>query len=156
MPSRPFRLLHADIHRKNMIRELHGTVFLDWELALWGDPVYDLADHLHKMAYLRDERQQMISAWVRAAPAECREGWEDALTFYTAYERMKSAVVDTVRWSRLITSAPTPELRRAFACELADKFAAARQFWEPHHTVSSPAEIESATARWADRCGGRE
>lgn len=51
---RPFRLVHADVHRKNVIAEATGRyVFIDWELALPGDPVYELAVHLHKMDYKR-------------------------------------------------------------------------------------------------------
>jgi aminoglycoside phosphotransferase (APT) family kinase protein len=51
LTPRPFRLVHADVHRKNMILTEEGTVFLDWELALWGDPLYELAVHFHKMRY---------------------------------------------------------------------------------------------------------
>jgi hypothetical protein len=39
--SRPLRLAHCDIHCKNMILDQGHVVFLDGELALWGDPVYD-------------------------------------------------------------------------------------------------------------------
>lgn len=151
--TRPFRLLHADIHRRNIIRHLDRTVFLDWELALWGDPVYDLADHLHKMSYLPGERARMISTWQQVAPAECQVGWEGALTFYLAYERMKSAVVDTVRWARLIASAPTSEERHSFVGELADKLAAARPFWKPERAVCSSEDVARAVARWSDRRG---
>ena len=38
-----------------MILARGRTYFLDWELALWGDPVYDLAVHLHKMGYSPQE-----------------------------------------------------------------------------------------------------
>ncbi|MEU5235575.1 aminoglycoside phosphotransferase family protein [Streptomyces lydicus] len=152
--ARPFRLLHADIHRGNVITQGSRTVFLDWELALWGDPVYDLADHLHKMSYLPGEREQMVTTWQRVAPAACRVGWEEALAFYLAYERMKSAVVDTVRWARLIAAAPTPAERRVFASELADKLRAAQPFWEPgSRSGCSSEDVERAVARWS---AGRE
>ncbi|WP_052863829.1 phosphotransferase family protein [Streptomyces niger] len=152
LQSRPFRLLHADIHRKNIIVGPARTVFLDWELALWGDPVYDLADHLHKMAYLPDEEKRMRAAWAAAAPAECRAGWAADVRFYLAYERMKSAVVDTVRWARLISAATTEAERRTFARELGAKFDAARPFWGPDaRTASQPADFERAAARWARR-----
>ncbi|WP_083731347.1 phosphotransferase [Protofrankia coriariae] len=58
---RPFRLLHTDVHRKNMILSGGRTYFLDWELALWGDPVYDLAVHLHKTAYQADEHDTLLA-----------------------------------------------------------------------------------------------
>ncbi|MFJ9617384.1 phosphotransferase family protein [Streptomyces noursei] len=146
---RPFRLLHADLHRGNMIADGRRTVFLDWELALWGDPVYDLADHLHKMAYLPREDARVRSLWWRAAPADCRPGWVDALAFYLGYERMKSAVVDTVRWARRIAGAATPAARRSLAAELAAKYTAARPYWEPDAPVPAPDVIERAADRWA-------
>ncbi|MER6143519.1 aminoglycoside phosphotransferase family protein [Streptomyces sparsogenes] len=150
LSARPFRLLHADIHRKNIILGADRTVFLDWELALWGDPVYDLADHLHKMSYLPAEDERITAAWARVAPPECRAGWEEDLRFYRAYERMKSAVVDTVRWARLIASAAEPQERRAYAVELADKLDAARPCWTPaSDTVLTPDDIERAVDRWS-------
>ncbi len=146
--ARPFRLLHADLHRGNMITDDLRTVFLDWELALWGDPVYDLADHLHKMSYLPGEAARVRDRWQRAAPADCLAGWVDGLDFYLGYERMKSAVVDTVRWARLIAAATTVEVRGSLAGELAAKYAAARLHWEPAGPVPTTDAIERAALRW--------
>lgn len=50
LTRRPLVFVHSDIHRKNIIRD-GASYFLDWELVLWGDPVYDLAVHFHKMDY---------------------------------------------------------------------------------------------------------
>jgi aminoglycoside phosphotransferase (APT) family kinase protein len=71
LARRPFRLVHADIHRKNMIDTGTATVFLDWELAVYGDPLYDLAVHLHKMAYLPDERDTVTHGWIQNVPPDC-------------------------------------------------------------------------------------
>ncbi|MFJ9366440.1 phosphotransferase family protein [Nocardia sp. NPDC101769] len=71
LESRPFRLVHADVHRKNMIiRDGQEVVFLDWELALYGDPVYDVAPHLHKMGYQPDEYATFLRLWATAEPEE--------------------------------------------------------------------------------------
>lgn len=130
LAPRPFRLLHADIHRKNVILTPDGQVaFLDWELALWADPVHDLADHIHKMSYTSPDRAAMLDAWERAAPPECREQWREDLDFYLAYQATKSAVVDTVRWGRHIAEERGEGLRRSRAGELAGKLAAARPHW---------------------------
>ncbi len=130
LTQRPFRLLHADIHRRNMILTPEKrVVFLDWELALWGDPVYDLADHIHKMSYAPAERSAATEGWERAAPADCRPGLRPDLDYYLAYEAVKSAVVDTVRWGRRIAAEPDPDARHALARELAGKLAAARPHW---------------------------
>ncbi|MGH3672920.1 MAG: hypothetical protein ACRDSH_20185, partial [Pseudonocardiaceae bacterium] len=39
LTRRPLACVHSGIHRKNIIIK----VWADWELALWGDPLYDLA-----------------------------------------------------------------------------------------------------------------
>lgn len=150
MARRRFRLLHADIHRKNMILSDEGHVaFLDWELALWGDPVYDLADHLHKMSYTPAERRMVAEGWERVAPDECREGWRPGLDYYLAYEAVKSAVVDAVRWGRRLAESEDPGERRMLARELADKISAAQPHWGPGASAA-PAlrDIEAAVDRW--------
>lgn len=150
MAERRFRLLHADIHRKNMILTDEGDLaFLDWELSLWGDPVYDLADHLHKMSYSRAERTLVTDGWIRSAPEECRINWRVDLDYYLAYEAVKSAVVDTVRWGRRIATAQDAPGRKALSTELAGKLAAAAPHWaaEGVPPVPEPEEIEDAVAR---------
>ncbi|MFJ3276539.1 aminoglycoside phosphotransferase family protein [Streptomyces sp. NPDC086776] len=127
---RPFRLLHGDIHRGNMIKGARETFFLDWQLALWGDPVYDLADHVHKMGYTPDDKQRFIRGWLAVAPDNCKRRWSEDLTFYLAYERVKSSVVDTVRWSRRIAEAPTGSPAwRAAVHELTAKINQAQRYW---------------------------
>lgn len=150
LARRPFRLLHADIHRKNVIVADGGrVVFLDWELALWGDPVYDLADHLHKTSCTAADRRAVTEAWLRSAPEECRTGWQAALDFYLGYEAMKSAVVDTVRWGRRIAGTDDAAERRVLCGELADKLAAAGPHWNAETPpVTEPDEIGAAV----DRC----
>ncbi|MFI8964243.1 aminoglycoside phosphotransferase family protein [Streptomyces sp. NPDC053493] len=148
LSARPFRLLHADIHRKNMIlTEAAEVVFLDWELALWGDPVYDLADHLHKTAYSMADRDRVLAGWQRVAPQDCRVGWWEGVEYYSAYERMKSAVVDTVRWGRRIARASTGTERTRLADELRDKLLRGAPHWGGG---APPAveEIERAAVRW--------
>jgi aminoglycoside phosphotransferase (APT) family kinase protein len=74
LTSRPFVCVHADVHRKNMIVDEGVSTFLDWELALWGDPVYDLAVHIHKIAYLPEEHEALVSQWLAAMPADHTAG----------------------------------------------------------------------------------
>ncbi|MFE4261536.1 aminoglycoside phosphotransferase family protein [Streptomyces sp. NPDC056883] len=153
MAGRSFRLLHADIHRKNMILTDQGRVaFLDWELALWGDPVYDLADHLHKMSYTPSERRTVTEGWERSAPADCRAGWRADLDYYAAYEAVKSAVVDTARWGRRIATTQDGVARRTLSRELAEKLAAGCASWSTGTPrVPEPWEIEKAVDRWLVR-----
>lgn len=150
LSTRPFRLLHADIHRKNMIlTPQNQVVFLDWELALWGDPVYDLADHLHKMSYIPSERRGVLSAWQRAAPPECRARRQDDLAYYLAYEAVKSAVVDTVRWGRRIAMAKDNRSRATLSHELATKLAAAHPHWLAEcPSPPTPTDVQAAVELW--------
>lgn len=148
LSGRPFRLLHGDIHRKNMIlTEDAGVVFLDWELALWGDPVYDLADHLHKTGYTPDDRDRVLAGWERVAPVDCLVGLREDVAYYTAYERMKSTVVDTVRWGRRIASAPAVDERQRLAAELRDKLVLGAAHWGGQ-APTGPEEVERAAVRW--------
>jgi aminoglycoside phosphotransferase (APT) family kinase protein len=143
LASRPFALVHSDVHRKNMILADGGTVFLDWELALWGDPLYELAVHLHKMAYFPDERDTLLRGWQRVMPAELLRDWERDLAAYLAHERAKSGVVDTVRYTRLITEGRlSGEQEAQLITKLTGKLNAAGAVWGwpshiDEHTVES-------------------
>jgi aminoglycoside phosphotransferase (APT) family kinase protein/tetratricopeptide (TPR) repeat protein len=149
---RPFRLLHADVHRKNMILAGGRTYFLDWELALWGDPVYDLAVHLHKMGYTPAEHSAAKTEWLAAVPGRASEGWEPDLDIYLTHERVKSAIVDTVRYARIISSSTASAERDAeLAGKLAGKLAAARtaaRNWAGRSTPG-PEEIIAVIRGWA-------
>ncbi len=147
---RPFRLLHTDIHRKNMILADGRTYFLDWELALWGDPVYDLAVHLHKTAYQPDEHDTLLDRWAHAVPGAASDGWETDLPIYLAHERVKSAIVDTVRYTKLLTGPPLPAgQRQALLDKLVGKLTAAHQVWQTRRPRTDPTTVTAHIARWA-------
>jgi len=134
LSPRPFRLLHTDIHRKNMIVNGGATYFLDWELALWGDPVYDLAVHLHKMSYQPDEEESASAAWREAMGPEAAVAWVRDLATYRAHERVKSAVVDTVRYAKLIAAgSEASEAEAALLDKLTAKLHAAHGVWRTGH-----------------------
>ena len=152
LKPRPFRLLHTDIHRKNMILSRGRTYVLDWELALWGDPVYDLAVHLHKMGYSPAEYAAAQTAWLAAVPRDASEGWEPDLRTYLAHERIKSAIVDTVRYTKIITSGSvTTERETELAGKLAGKLGAAQSAggnW-PARSPLDREEIIALIRHWA-------
>ncbi|MBL7547466.1 aminoglycoside phosphotransferase family protein [Frankia sp. AgB1.9] len=131
LSPRPFRLLHTDLHRKNMIVDGRTTYFLDWELALWGDPVYDLAGHLHKMAYQPDEEEAARAAWLAAMPADATVEWRADLAIYLAHEQVKSAIVDSVRYAKLTAAdAEPPDADAALIDKLTAKVRAAHAVWK--------------------------
>ncbi|MFP1626220.1 phosphotransferase [Streptomyces sp. 5K101] len=100
--TRPFVLLHTDIHGGNLIAGADGGLSLiDWELALFGDPVYEIASHLARMRYARRaERRAARHAW-RAALARSRpealSGHRRALRIYLDFERLQSVYIDVIR-----------------------------------------------------------
>lgn len=146
---RPFRLLHTDIHRKNIIISDEISFFLDWELALWGDPVYDLAVHLHKMSYTSEERSALVGGWSSVVTGADSNGWQEDLDVYLAHEKTKSAIVDTVRYTKIITERDLDiNSRIALIDKLVGKINAARS------VLGSQGEIDHTAAanlidRWA-------
>ncbi len=128
LTSRPFAVLHADLHRKNMIVADGATWFLDWELALWGDPMYEIGIHFHKMDYPEGQRAAVFERWRKLLPAQYTAGPVDDLDLYVAHERIKSAIVDTVRYSKQLAAAP-PSQRDFLIGRLAKKVNAARRLW---------------------------
>lgn len=129
LTGRVFRALHCDVHRKNLIVAAGRTYFLDWELALWGDPLYDLAVHLHKMDYLPDEAEAVRGGWLAAMPADARTAAAVDLPVYIRHERVKSALVDTVRYAKLITAAVDPGTEARLVASLTTKLNRARAVW---------------------------
>jgi tetratricopeptide (TPR) repeat protein len=150
---RPFRLLHTDVHRKNLIVNDGETYFLDWELALWGDPVYDLAVHLHKMAYQPDELTALLAGWTETVTGPAAAHWREDLDTYLAHERVKSAIVDTVRYTKLLTQpGPNPDDHADLIDKLTAKLAAAHTGgagW-PSRTPPDRATVIAAIGAWAE------
>ncbi|MFI8964244.1 phosphotransferase family protein [Streptomyces sp. NPDC053493] len=147
--SRPFVVLHSDLHRKNMIVADGVTWFLDWELALWGDPVYELAIHFNKMDYPEEQRAEVLRRWRERLPAACTAGPAADLELYLAHERIKSAIVDTVRYSKQLAGAGPAE-RDHLMDRLARKLNVARAVWgeSPEMTRDRVARI---LAPWVER-----
>ncbi|GAA2426345.1 hypothetical protein GCM10010191_43580 [Actinomadura vinacea] len=97
LTRRPFQLLHGDLHRGNVIIRPTGLVVVDWELALIGDAVYDMATHLHLMGYSEEEEEAILGSWVERMPPWSIAGWQSDLPTYRQFGRVKSAIVDTIR-----------------------------------------------------------
>ncbi|WP_377271321.1 phosphotransferase [Peterkaempfera sp. SMS 1(5)a] len=138
LTPRPFRLVHSDLHRKNMVLRDGQVYFLDWELALWGDPVYELAVHLHKMGYQPDEAETVVREWSSTMPSPLIVGWQPDLDAYLRHERTKSAVVDSVRYAELlIGDSRTPMQKQALLASLTEKLNRAGQVWGWPHPISA-------------------
>lgn len=125
-----------------MIVTERGVVFIDWELALFGDPVYDLAAHVHKMAYRPDELSRLLTGRAAAEPAAA-DGWRADLDTYLRHERVKSAVVDSLRYAKQIRQGCPADQASALLSKLVTKLRAARAIWQLEPEVD-PDEVLSA------------
>ncbi|MGA4841077.1 phosphotransferase [Streptomyces sp. G45] len=110
---RPFCLLHGDLHRENFIVDPAGLLWtIDWELAMVGDPLYDLATHLHLMRYTPDQAREVRRRWCEAVEAVrpgSSAGWRADLPKILDYKRAQSVFTDVIRGARLLGSGAPPE-----------------------------------------------
>ncbi|MFE7029397.1 phosphotransferase [Streptomyces sp. NPDC057621] len=113
LTERPFCLLHADLHRENFIVDPGGRLWtIDWELAMVGDPLYELATHLYLMRYPRAQEDRMKARWHRTvedvAPGSSA-GWEEDLPKLLDYKRAQSVFTDVIRMSLSLGTGPDPD-----------------------------------------------
>ncbi|MER5305529.1 aminoglycoside phosphotransferase family protein [Streptomyces lasiicapitis] len=99
--DRPFCLLHTDVHRANIVVDRREIAVIDWELALYGDPLHDLATHLVRMDYDKEQHLRMRRLWteamVTAGRAELTAGIEADLPVYLDFEYAQSVFPDVMR-----------------------------------------------------------
>ncbi|WP_328904999.1 phosphotransferase [Streptomyces sp. NBC_00234] len=101
LAGRSFALVHGDLHRLNFIVDRAGDLWtIDWELAMIGDPLYDLATHLHLMRYSPREAERIARLWagtVESVRPECAKGWREDLEVLRDYKRVQSVYTDVIR-----------------------------------------------------------
>ncbi|GAQ74261.1 phosphotransferase [Streptomyces turgidiscabies] len=112
MTSRPYSLLHADLHRGNVVIPFAGdplVLVVDWELATYGDPLHDLAVHLIRSRYPEWQEKEVIDTWeemmLRTSPESVR-GLHEDLPHYLAFERAQSVYPDVIRAARDLRQSP--------------------------------------------------
>ncbi|MFE7836340.1 phosphotransferase family protein [Streptomyces sp. NPDC057474] len=115
LTERPFSLLHTDVHRANVVVSWvpggERLFVIDWELAMYGDPLHDLATHLVRMEYEKAEHDLMVRLW---ADAMCRAGHSEAtaemdrdLPHYLDFEYAQSVYPDVMRAAVDLPDRPT-------------------------------------------------
>ncbi|MEU0966355.1 aminoglycoside phosphotransferase family protein [Streptomyces sp. NPDC005917] len=101
LKERPFCLLHADLHRENFIVDAEQRLWtIDWELAMVGDPLYDLATHLHLMRYPTRHVRAIAQRWcetVDGVHTGSAKGWEEDLGRLLDYKKAQSVFTDVIR-----------------------------------------------------------
>lgn len=115
LTDRPFCLLHGDLHRTNLVvgaaDERLWTI--DWELAVVGDPMYDLATHLHLMGYPPRQEAEVVQRWRETVPKVLHgadAGMDDDLPRYRTYKSVQSLFTDVVRHAHRVAAADPGEL----------------------------------------------
>ncbi|GAA4044790.1 hypothetical protein GCM10022233_12820 [Streptomyces shaanxiensis] len=167
MRSRPYGLLHADLHRDNLIvPEAAATpvVRIDWELATYGDPLHDLATHLVRMQYPDHQVDEVIGVWAEAMQRICPaaiEGLTEDLSHYLAFEHGQSVYPDVMRAAGALRSSAGEEGLHKAAESVCRALETAE---EPLGLTSVPrvAAVEGILFRWraarpadAERTGRR-
>ncbi|MFE4996639.1 phosphotransferase family protein [Streptomyces mirabilis] len=128
VPRRPV-LLHGDLSPWNLVRGWEPgarLTIIDWEMAMIGDPLYDLVRHMHLTPTRPEIRERLFSRWSRLLPEDCTKGWREDWHVYRSVEIIRSAFVDL---DRLVTgdSLDVPNVSRAvdtYAMTLAGAMAA--------------------------------
>ncbi|WP_234311987.1 phosphotransferase family protein [Streptomyces griseus] len=119
LTPRPFRLLHTDVHRANVIVRGEELAVIDWELATFGDPLHDLATHMVRMGYDAGERARMTELWAQAMLAagcgDLTKGMEADLPVYVDFEYAQSVFTDVMRAALALPSDPQEEHFRSAA-----------------------------------------
>ncbi len=154
LTDRPFCLLHGDLHRDNLIvAQADGALWtIDWELAMLGDPVYDLATHLHLMRYPRAQEFQMVTRWAdimdERLPGATR-GLDHDLPRYLAYKRVQSVFTDVIRQALEVRRTPPGRLPQQLARTARTVNSVLRAAAEPLGLgrVPSPRSVERAYAQ---------
>ncbi|MFV0135108.1 phosphotransferase family protein [Streptomyces sp. HMX87] len=108
-------VLHGDLNPWNLVRGDAGRpalVLIDWEMAMVGDPLYDLVRHMHLTPTRPEIRDRMFRRWAKKLPPDCTGDWERDWKVYRWLETIRSAYVDL---DRLVTGAglDAPNVRRA-------------------------------------------
>ncbi len=111
---REHSLLHGDLNPWNLVRRDGGLSIIDWEMALIGDPLYDLVRHMHLTPTRPEIRDRMFRRWERSLPPEYTRGWRKDWQVYRRLEVVRSAYIDL---DRIVTGASldAPNVRRAVA-----------------------------------------
>ncbi|MEU6146612.1 phosphotransferase [Streptomyces sp. NPDC047081] len=151
LEERPFCLLHADLHRENFIIDPQQQLWtIDWELAMVGDPLYDLATHLYLMQYPEEQRKWMEKLWAEAVDGirpRSSEGLEHDLPRLLDYKRAQSVFTDVIREALSLGAGPDVATRLDQAGRKLHQVLTAAT--EPLGlSVPSSEKIRAALARW--------
>ncbi|WP_307132275.1 aminoglycoside phosphotransferase family protein [Streptomyces aurantiacus] len=163
LKERPFCLLHADLHRENFIVDSERKLWtIDWELAMFGDPLYDLATHLYLMRYPLRQERRMAEQWcttVEKIRPGSSNGVEVDLPRLLDYKRAQSVFTDVIREALSLDAEPDHRRRLARAGAKLRRILADAALPLGLDSVPSAGRIVTALEQWhhdhaSDRSSG--
>ncbi|MET8776194.1 hypothetical protein ABZV58_14350 [Nocardia sp. NPDC004654] len=82
------------------------------------------------MGYLPEEQEAFLTAWTAAETEAANGEWLRDLRSYLEYERVKSVIVDAVRYSKVIAQGSAGAAREAaLVASMVGKLRLAREVW---------------------------
>ncbi len=128
-----------------------ALTLIDWELALVGDPLYELVRHMHLTPTRPEIRDRMFRRWESRLPARFTRDWQQDWRVYRWIEIVRSAYVDL---DRLVTgtSLDAPNVRRAVESYAMTLAAATASLGLSSRRRTAPALPR--TLAWPTRPGG--
>ncbi|WP_435799294.1 phosphotransferase family protein [Streptomyces antibioticus] len=137
--DRPPVLLHGDLNPWNLVcrDDRLGVTIIDWEMALVGDPLYDLVRHVHLTPTRPEIKERMVRRWERLLSAEHTKDWQRDWGVYRRIEIVRSAYIDL---DRLVTRASldVPNVSRAVNSYAATLAAATAALGLPLPATANP------------------
>lgn len=127
--ARQLRLCHGDMHRFNCLINSGKTVFLDWELALLADPLWDISAHIHRMQYFPEEEQEFLNSAKRLLDHATADTIDRDIRTFFSFECIKEIANGAFRYLSTIQSGrASPKWVKLMASEYAWKLALAAEF----------------------------
>jgi aminoglycoside phosphotransferase (APT) family kinase protein len=156
LTRRPFALLHTDVHRANVVvvPGPQGTSLsiIDWELALYGDPLHDLATHLVRMGYDKEEQDLMTAMWAQAmrdaGHADMTAALDQDLPVYLGFEYAQSVFPDVMRAALTLPDRPDEQSLAEAAERVCRALRRAREPLNLTDRIPDSGEVGEALRAW--------
>lgn len=127
---RNFTLCHCDIHRHNVIITPDDSLyFIDWELAMIGDPLYDIAVHLQKTRYTAEQETIFFQCYADEKDIEL---FKEQVQIYRRLEIVKYAITDGVRILECIRDGVSNSELTDMIMRYRRKLELAYEIWDSH------------------------